>query len=280
MRSFRRTLAGVPLVAAFETGFHRDIPPRRRWYAVPAEWEKKYGIRRYGYHGASHRYVAWRLNQLMGRHARKVVSLHLGGSSSLCAIRDGVSVATSMGFSPQSGVPQSRRVGDFDSFALSLVARETHQSLDAMLAALGSSGGLASMSGTSGDFRDIAAAADAGDARAKLARDVFVTSVRDYLGAYLVELGGADVIVFTGGIGQNSSAIRSAVCRGMDFMGILLDDAKNALAKDEARIDSAGSKTAIWVLPANEELIVARQAVQLLRDYGMVREDKNAIGDW
>jgi acetate kinase len=266
MRSFRTALGPkMPLVAAFEPGFHRTIPARRWLYACPAEWTQKYGIRRLGYHGASHRYVSKKVAELMGAgRARRIITCHLGGSSSICAVRDGQSVATSMGFSPQSGLPQSGRVGDFDPYALAVVARETGKSLGEMLAELGQRGGLAAMSGTSGDVRDIYAAIAAGSEKAKLALDAFVTSIRDFIGAFLVELGGADALAFTGGIGENNPPLRAAICENLDFAGIRLDPAKNTNTKCEARIDASGESCAIWVLPTNEELVVARQARELL----------------
>ncbi|MCJ7544975.1 MAG: acetate/propionate family kinase [Phycisphaerae bacterium] len=263
MRMFRQVPTDVPLVACFEMGFHRTNPPRRRWYAVPADWAERYGVRRYGYHGASHRYIAWRLGRLQPE-ARRLISCHLGGSSSLCAIRDGRSVATSMGLSPQSGLPQSNRVGDCDVYALKLMMSQTGRNFDDLLEELGTRGGLAGLSGTSGDMRDIQGAAAKGDPRAKLTLEVFVTAVRDYLGAYLVELGGTDAVVFTGGIGENNPSLRAAVCKGLQFVGIALDGAKNRSAKGEARIDSGESPVAIWVMPTNEELIVARQAAEFL----------------
>jgi len=263
MRSFAKVLPQAPLVAAFEPGFHRTIPQRRRIYAVPPEWDAKLGIRRYGFHGASHRYVSQRARELQPA-ARRIISCHLGGSSSLCAVRDGASVATSMGFSPQSGLPQSNRVGDFDAYALALVARQTGMNLEQMLKALGESGGLAAMSGTSGDMRDILSAMQAGSAKARLAFEAFVTAIRDNLGAFLVELGGADAIVFTGGIGENAPPLRWAVCTGLGFAGVVLDESKNAAAKGEMRIEAASSACAIWVMPTNEELVVARQAMELL----------------
>ncbi len=265
MRLFRKVLAGVPLVACFESGFHRTNPPRRRLYAVPADWADQYGVRRYGYHGASHRYIAWRVGQLQPQ-ARRIISCHLGGSSSLCAIRDGQSVATSMGLSPQSGLPQGNRVGDFDVFGVKLMMVRTGRKFDGLLEELGERSGLAGLSNTSGDMRDIQKDAAAGHERAKRALEVFVTSVRDYLGAYLVELGGCDAVVFTGGIGENHPSLRAAICEGLDFAGIALDATKNAAAKGESRIDADGSKAAIWVMPTNEELIVARQAAEILND--------------
>jgi acetate kinase len=266
MRMFRTVLGDTPLVAAFEPGFHRDNPPRRRHYAVPPEWADKHGLRRYGFHGASHRYIAQRTRQLQDG-ADRIISCHLGGSSSLCAIRDGRSVATSMGLSPQSGLPQGNRVGDFDVYGMKLMMTATGRSFDDLLGELGSKSGLAGLSGTSGDMRDIQQAAAAGNQRARLTLELFVTAVRDYLGAYLVELGGADAIVFTGGIGEHNPNLRADICAGLEFVGIALDPAANSAATGdtEARIDATGSKTALWVMPTNEELIVATQAAELLK---------------
>ncbi|HOD80784.1 MAG: Acetate kinase [Planctomycetes bacterium ADurb.Bin126] len=266
MRMFRQAMEGTPLVACFEPGFHRTIPARRTHYPIDPAWVER-GVRRYGYHGASHAYIAARLARLMPA-GRRVISCHLGGSSSLCAIRDGQSQAASMGLSPQSGLPQGTRVGDFDPYALKLMMDRTGRSMDDILAELGTRAGLAALSGTSGDVRDIEQAAAAGNDRARLALDVFTTAIRDYLGAYLVELGGADAIAFTGGIGQHQAAIRSAVCDGLTFAGIELDADKNAHVDGnaETRIDAATSKTAIWVLPTNEELIVATLAARWLTE--------------
>jgi acetate kinase len=265
MRSFRARLGeGIALVAAFEPGFHRTVPAHRRCYAVPTAWQAKLGVQRYGFHGASHCYIAQRTAQLMPG-ARRIISVHLGGSSSLCAIRDGRSVATSMGFSPQSGLPQTTRVGDFDAFALSLVQRETGMTLERMLSELSNAGGLEAMSGIAGgDMRDIEDGYVKGDARCVLTFQAFSTAVRDYIGAYLVELGGADAIVFTGGVGQKSSIMRGLVCRGLEFAGVVLDEDKNKAERREGRVDAAGSRTAIWAMPTNEELVVARQAKALL----------------
>ncbi len=264
MRLLSEKFPGIPLVAAFETGFHATIPDRLRHYAVPLEWATEFRVQRWGFHGASHRYIAERTAQLTGRSDLRLVSCHLGGSSSLCAIRGGKSVATSMGMSPQSGLPQNNRVGDFDPFALALVMRRTEKTLDQVLETLAEQSGLLGLSGVSGDVRDLEQAAPGGDDRAKLALDVYTTAVRHYLGAYLVELGGADAIVFTGGIGENSANIRAAVCRDLDALGIVLDEAKNGAGRGEARIDAAASRVQLWIMPTNEELIVARQTKQFL----------------
>jgi acetate kinase len=264
MRLLSERVAGIPLVAAFETGFHATIPDRARHYAVPYEWAEKHSIRRWGFHGASHRYIATRTAHLLGRDDLRVISCHLGGSSSLCAMRGGQSVATTMGMSPQSGLPNNNRAGEFDPFAIPVVMHATGQTLDQVLDDLAERSGLLGLSGVSGDVRDLEQAAAAGNTRAKLALDVFITSVRHYLGAYLVELGGADVIVFTGGIGENSQTVRANVCRDLNFLGIALDPQLNATANGEARVSATESRVQVWIMPTNEELIVARQCRELL----------------
>ncbi len=267
MRLLGQRLPEIPLIACFETDFHRTIPDRNRYYAIPMEWAEKALVRRYGFHGASHRFIAERTAELLGP-CRRIISCHLGGSSSLCAIRDGKSVAVSMGFSPQGGVPQNNRVGEFDPFALPVLMRHTGKSLEAVLEILQNQSGLAALSGTSGDIRDIHRAAASGNPRAKLALDVFASNVRHYLGAYLVELGGADAVVFTGGIGENNPEFRAAVCRDLDELGIALDPEANLAAKGEAKISPPAARVQLWVIPTNEELVVARQAAQLLLEGG------------
>jgi len=258
-------------VAAFETGFHQSIPARNRHYAIPREWAKQARVERWGFHGASHRYIAERTAELLGRNDLRIISCHLGGSSSLCAIRDGKSVATSMGMSPQTGLPQNNRVGDFDPFALPAILQATGLTLDEALTALASRSGLAGLSGTSGDIRDIESAIAAGSSEAQLALDVFLSAARHYLGAYLVELGGADVIVFTGGIGENGVSCRAAICQGLESLGIELDAIANANVKGianpqgEAAIHAASSRTQLWIVPTNEEIVVARATKQLLQ---------------
>jgi acetate kinase len=264
MRLLAEKLPGIPLITAFETGFHATIPPRLQAYAAPFDWAEKHHVRRWGFHGASHRYIAGRMSELLGRSDLRIISCHLGGSNSLCAIRNGRSVATSMGMSPQSGLPQNNRTGDFDPFALPVVMQATGKSLEQVLDDLAQRGGLLGLSGASGDVRDLEEAAATGNERAKLALDVFVTGVRHYLGAYLVELGGADAIVFTGGIGENGVSIRSAVCHGLEQLGIALDPTANAAAKAEAAIHASDSRVQLWVVPTNEEIVVARQAQAFL----------------
>jgi acetate kinase len=268
MRLLSERLPEIPLVAAFETGFHATVPDRLRYYAVPYEWAESMHLKRWGFHGASHRYIATRTAEILGRNDARIISCHLGGSSSLCAIRDGESVMTSMGMSPQTGVPQNNRVGDFDPFALPLVMEKTGKSLDEVLHLLANEGGLKGVSGTSGDMRDVEEAADAGSERAMLAYDLYISEIRRYLGAMLVELGGADVLVFTGGIGENAAQVRANVCKDLRGLGISLDLSANAYAEGEEGVHTTTSRTQIWIVPTNEELIVARQAKELLQSQG------------
>ncbi len=265
MRQLAEKLPEIPLVAAFETGFHATVPDRLRYYAAPYEWGEKLQIRRWGFHGASHRYIATRTAELLGRKDLRVISCHLGGSNSLCAIRNGQSVATSMGMSPQTGLPHNNRVGDFDPFAIPLIMKAEGKSLDEVLDLLAEHSGLLGLSGVSGDVRDLEEAAAAGNARARLALDMFTSEIRRFLGGLLVELGGLDALVFTGGIGENGVSIRSAVCNNLEELGLALDPAANQSARGEGPIHAADSRSQIWIVPTNEELIVARQAKELLQ---------------
>jgi acetate kinase len=265
MRLLAEKLPGIPLIAAFETGFHESIAPALHLYATPIEWAEEHGVRRWGFHGASHRYIGERMAQLLERPGAKIISCHLGGSSSLCAIEGGQSRATTMGMSPQTGLPQNNRVGDFDPFALPALMRSTGKTLDELLEDLSNRSGLLGLSGgLSNDLRDLEEQSAKGNSRARLAIEVFVAAVRQYLGAYLVLLDGADAIAFTGGIGENSASMRQAVCDHLDWFGIRLDPERNRTATGEQAIHAEGSRVAIWILPTNEELIVARQAKELL----------------
>jgi acetate kinase len=263
MRLLAEKLPDIPLVAAFETGFHTTVPDRLKYYAAPHEWADDYHIQRWGFHGASHCYIANRTADLLGEGLR-VISCHLGGSSSLCAIRGRQSVQTSMGMSPQSGLPHNNRVGDFDPFSIPLLMKETGKSLDEVLDDLACHSGLLGLSGVSGDVRDLEEAATGGNKRAKLALEMFTSEVRRYLGGLLVELGGLDVLVFTGGIGENGTGVRSAVCANLEELGIKLDSTVNESATGEARISMEESRTQVWVLPTNEEIVVARQTRECL----------------
>jgi acetate kinase len=257
MRAFRRLAPALPLVALFETAFFEGLDEATTTYAIPYEWTRL-GVRRYGFHGASHRAASERAQALLGRTDLRHVSCHLGGSSSVAAIRAGAAVDTSFGLSPQSGLPQNDRVGDMDAFAALFVMKRLGLDADAMAGILAGRSGLAGISGGTGDARDLEAAADRGDARARLALDVFVHAVRHYLGAFLVGLGGLDVLTFSGGIGENSAGVRAAVCAGLDELGIALDPARNAAPTGEAVLSSDEARVTILLVPADEERIVAR----------------------
>lgn len=283
LRSFRARLPDVPRVALFETAFYQWVPDYARRYAVPAAWHDA-GIRRYGFHGASHKYIAERSAELLGRYdvaamvrrlyldgprpvsgARvRVISCHLGGSSSVTAICDGVAWGTSMGLSPQSGLPQNNRVGDLDAAALPAAVRRLHLTVAEAERQLTRESGLLGLSGVSNDLRDIKAAADRGDARAQLALDAFVHAIRHWIGAFWFELGGCDALVFTGGIGENQPWLREAVCAGLGDLGLHFDATRNATARPETDLAAFDSGTRVIVIPANEELVVAREAARLL----------------
>jgi len=264
MRQLADKLPEIPLVAAFETGYHQTIPARNRNYAIARDWAEEFHVQKWGFHGASHRFIAGRMSQIMGREDLRVISCHLGGSSSLCASLNGQSVATTMGMSPQSGLPHNNRVGDFDPFALPVIIEKTGLSLNEVLEKLASQSGLAGVSGTSGDCRDLEEAAAAGNAEAQLGLDIFISETRRHLGGLLVELGGADAIVFTGGIGENGIEIRESICRDLLALGVELCDSANRNVCGETKVSSDQSAIEIWVVPTNEEIVVARQTKELV----------------
>lgn len=259
---FKELLPSTPLVGLFETHFHTGIPPEAYMYGIPYELYEKHGVRKYGFHGASHRFIGMRAEELYG--ARKVISCHLGGSSSVCAIRDGWSVDTSMGMSPQSGLLNAKRVGDLDPYALLYIMEKEHLSVKEVGDVLMSRGGILGISGTSGDFRDIEQAMARGDARAKLAFETFAYYVRRYIGEYLAVLNGADCIVFTAGAGQKSVLLRKTILRNMENLGIVLEDERNRTNPAEGIISDDSSRVKIAVIPTNEEYIVAQEVKKFL----------------
>lgn len=264
MRAFARELPNTPLVAVFETGFFRAMDEANVTYAVPFEWRARYGIRRYGFHGASHRAVSERVRELTGVSARRHISCHLGGSSSVAAILDGVAIDSSFGISPQSGLPQNNRVGDIDAFAVLSMMKQLSLGPDAMAEVLSTQSGLAGLSGGTGDFRELLDGVAGGDPRSKLALDVFVAGVQKYVGAFFVELGGLDVLSFTGGIGENSPELREAICSRLGAAGVELAPNLNSGAKGETWIEKQGSRVRVLMMPADEERVVARAAAELL----------------
>jgi acetate kinase len=264
IQAFRQQLPGVPLVAVMEPFPYRFMDEASTTYAVPYEWRTEFGIRRYGFHGASHRSASELAQALLGRKNLRHISCHLGGSSSMAAFRDGVAIDMTMGASPQSGLPQNNRVGDIDVFAVLHMMKKLKLDPDQMASLLGSKSGLAGISGTSGDIRDLTEAAARGDSRSQLALDVFVFAIRHYLGAFLLELGGVDAITFSGGIGENSPEIRAAVLKDLSGFGIELDESKNNSIKGEGPISTDRSTVKVLVVPANEEIVVARETVAVV----------------
>jgi acetate kinase len=285
IRQFARLLPATPLVGLFETAFYQWAPEAAMRYAVPEAWYAA-GVRRWGFHGASHKYIAERSAELLGREdvaerarrlyadggatpvrepALRVVSCHLGGSSSLTGIRNGVALGNSLGMSPQSGLPHNNRVGDLDPFALIFLMRTTGLTLAEAERALCKEAGLQGLSGVSNDIRDILAQSQQGNARAQLALEVLVRQARHWLGAFFLELNGLDALVFTAGIGENQWTMRAAICDSLDQLGIVLDPERNARTRaQEAVISAASSRVRVMVIPTNEELVVAREVKRFL----------------
>ncbi len=267
MQIFRELLPGVPMVAVFEPGFHATIPARAYTYGVPHEWEEKYGVRRYGFHGSSHRYVSQCVPQILGRPVSelKLVSCHLGGSSSICAVLGGKSIDTSFGFSLQSGIEHAARCGDLDPFAVLYVMEKEGLTPAQVGEILCKKGGLLGISGVSSDVRDLEEAASRGNARAALAIEVMVYEVKKYIGAFAAAMGGLNALAFAGGIGENAWRVREAICRGMEFFGIELDvDANRRESRADRVISIPNSRVAVLVVYTNEELMVARETARVL----------------
>ena len=254
---FEKLLPDVPRVGVFETAFHRTIPMERRVFPVPYEWTEKYGCMRMGYHGASHGYIAQKL-----KDKRRVISCHLGGSGSLCAILDGKSVDNSFGFSLQMGIPHASRTGDVDVYLIPYLMQQG-LTLDEIFEGLGKNGGMKGLSGTSGDLRDVDAAIRAGSARAKLAMDVYATAILRYIGAYTMELGGLDALAFTGGIGENYAPLRGRIMAAMAYMGVIPDEDSNLNGSGERLISAPGSEISVHVIPADEEYMVVNETYRL-----------------
>ncbi len=262
MKLIRRKYPEIIQVARFETSFHCTIPLERAVYGVPLEWVEKFGVRRYGFHGSSHEYISWRMREL-SPESRRIISIHLGGSSSLCAVLDGKSIACSMGATPQSGLFQNNRVGDFDVFCLPVLS-EAYGGLQNVLDELSSKSGFLGISGVSNDLREILEETRKGNPRAELALKAFSDQIAGYIGMFTVYLGGLDALVFTGGIGLHSGEVRSLVCEKLDFLSVSLEESR-ANASGEGLLSRPESKVQVWALKTNEELIVARHVRDLLR---------------
>lgn len=255
MKDIRKRFPGLTQVARFETSFHGTIPEKRAVYGVPYQWKEEMGIRRYGFHGSSHQYIAQTVAKLQPG-ARKIVTCHLGGSSSICAILDGKSVATSMGTTLQSGLFNNNRVGDFEPFCIKPIMDHYGYTLDETLEILSKKSGLLGLSGVSNDLRLVLEAAEKGDEHAQLAFDALCDNILGYIGMYAAYLNGLDALVFTGGIGTNSAPLRKRVCESLTYLGLTLDEEANE-GRGDGKISKSDSKVTVWRLKTDEESVVA-----------------------
>ena len=258
-------MPGVPMVGVFDTAFHQTMPAHSFMYALPYEYYEKYQIRKYGFHGTSHRYVAQRAAVVMGKPLEelKIVTCHLGNGSSVCAVDKGKSVDTSMGFTPLEGLAMGTRCGSIDPALVGYIIDKEGLDTKAINDVMNKKSGVLGVSGVSSDFRDLLAAADAGNDRAQLGIDMFCYQVKRYIGAYAAAMGGIDIIVFTAGIGENNGMFRKKMVDGLCFMGVEIDDEKNKIRGKEIDISTASAKVRTMIIPTNEELAIAREARRL-----------------
>ena len=264
IRACQAVMPKTPQVAVFDTAFHMTMPPVAYRYAIPTEYYKNDSIRRYGFHGTSHKYVTKRAIELMGTKDIKLVNCHLGNGSSLSAVKDGKCQDTSMGLTPLAGVPMGTRSGDLDPAVVQFVMNKYGMSADECLNMLNKKSGVLALSGISSDFRDIEGEAEKGNADCQLALDKFAYEVRKYIGSYAAALGGLDCLVFTAGVGENSASMRARICSGLEFLGVKLDPEKNNTRGKEAIISADDSKVTVWVIPTNEELMIAQDTAELV----------------
>ncbi|MCI6850877.1 MAG: acetate kinase [Oscillospiraceae bacterium] len=264
IRACQAVMPNTPQVAVFDTAFHMTMPPKAYRYAIPTEYYKNDDIRRYGFHGTSHKYVARRTAELVGKKEFKMVNCHLGNGSSLSAVKDGKCMDTSMGLSPLAGVPMGTRSGDIDACVVQFICNKYNMSVDDCLTMLNKKSGVLAISGVSSDFRDLDDGAASGNEDCQLALDKFGYEVAKYVGAYAAALNGIDVLTFTAGVGENSPGVRADVCNYLGFMGVKLDPEKNKVRGKEMLISTPDSKVQVWVVPTNEELMIAQDTRDLV----------------
>ena len=265
IRACQAVMPTTPQVAVFDTAFHMTMPPVAYRYAIPTEYYKNDSIRRYGFHGTSHKYVTKRAIELMGRKDIKLVNCHLGNGSSMSAVKDGKCQDTSMGLTPLAGVPMGTRSGDLDAAVVQFIMNKYGMSADECLNMLNKKSGVLALSGVSSDFRDIEGEAEKGNADCRLALDKFAYEVRKYIGSYSAALGGLDCLVFTAGVGENSGSMRARICEGLEYLGVKIDPEKNTVRGKEAIISTDDSKVTVWVIPTNEELMIAQDTAELVK---------------
>ena len=267
IRAFQQVLPNVPAIAVFDTAFHQTMPENSFLYSLPYDYYKKYGIRKYGFHGTSHKYVSQRAAEMLGRPVEhlRLISCHLGNGASIAAIEGGKSIDTSMGFTPLAGVTMGTRSGNIDPALIPYIMEKTDKSADEVLDVLNKESGMLGVSGFSSDLRDIEDEAEKGNDRAELALKVFADRIHKYIGSYAARMCGVDAIIFTAGIGENSSAIRARVLQGLEFMGIYWDPALNKVRGEEAFISYPHSPVKVMVIPTDEEVMIARDVVRLAK---------------
>ncbi|MBR2786449.1 MAG: acetate kinase [Clostridia bacterium] len=262
----RNLMPNKPNVAVFDNGFHKTIPEERYLYPIPYHYYREYKIRKYGFHGTSHFYVSKRVAELQNKPIEelKTIVCHLGQGASLCAVQGGKSVDTSMGLTPLGGIMMCARSGDLDPSIITFLMKKENISPEEMDRILNKESGLAGISGEAPDVRDIEAAANAGNQRAALSLRTYDLNIAQYIARYMVSMGGVDNIVFTAGVGENQFNRRSGICKKLEFLGVKLDEEKNHLRGEEMEISSADSKIKVWVIPTNEELVIARETMKLI----------------
>ena len=265
IRACQAIMPNKPQVAVFDTAFHMTMPPKAYRYAIPTEYFENDDIRRYGFHGTSHKYVARRAAELYGSKEFKMINCHLGNGSSLAAIKDGKCQDTTMGLSPLAGVPMGTRSGDIDACVVQFICNKYGMSVDDCLNMLNKKSGVLALSGVSSDFRDIEEAAEKGNADCELALEKFAYETRKYIGSYAAVLGGLDCLVFTAGVGENSASMRARICEGLEYLGVKIDPEKNTIRGKEAIISTDDSKVTVWVIPTNEELMIAQDTAELVK---------------
>ncbi|MEH7458298.1 acetate kinase [Bacillus sp. JJ1127] len=265
IKAFQAVLPNVPAVAVFDTAFHQTMPEESFLYSLPYEYYEKYGVRKYGFHGTSHKYVTQRAAELLGRplESLRLLSCHLGNGASIAAVEGGKSIDTSMGFTPLAGVTMGTRSGNIDPALIPYIMEKTGQSVEEVLNVLNKKSGMLGLSGFSSDLRDIEQAEEEGNHRAEVALDVFVGRIHKYIGSYAARMKGVDAIIFTAGIGENSALIRERVLEGLEFMGVYFDAKRNNIRGEEAFINFPHSPVKIIVIPTDEEVMIARDVVRL-----------------
>jgi acetate kinase len=268
IKAFQRTLGNVPAVMVFDTAFHQTMPESSYLYSLPYQYYKDYGIRKYGFHGTSHKYVSQRAAKILGRPLEqlRLISCHLGNGASIAAIEGGKSIDTSMGFTPLEGVVMGTRSGSIDPAIIPFIMMKTGKSVDEVLTVLNKESGLLGLSGFSSDLRDIEAEAEQGNHRAELALDIFASHIHQYIGSYSARMNGVDAIIFTAGIGENSAVTRAKVLNGLEFMGVYWDPNLNQTAGGEMMISYPHSPVKVMTIPTNEEIMIARDVYQICKE--------------